>query len=113
LATAPSSASNDQGDLVAKTGFDVLVEAVVGNVQLAVGEPLVERSVRFVEHLGERLLPDHMFPGQAAPVALVILLGFLAQSLVGGHAGNGGFLDGLFGRRKDAGFLHDRFDGAH
>jgi hypothetical protein len=33
----------NDGDLVAQAGFDVAIEAVVGNVQLAVGKPFVER----------------------------------------------------------------------
>jgi hypothetical protein len=78
----------DDGDLVAQAGFDVLVQAVVGDVQLAVREPLVERRVGFVEHGGEGLLPDHMFIGQPAPVAFVIGFGFGAQGLVGVHAGH-------------------------
>src|SRR3954452_1343102 len=38
-------------DAVAVAGLDVAVEAVVGRVQLAVGEPLVEGGVGFVEGL--------------------------------------------------------------
>ena len=38
-------------------GLEVTVEAVVGSVQFAVVEPLVERRVRLVERLGERLRP--------------------------------------------------------
>ena len=44
-------------DAVAAAGLDVPVKAVVGHVQLAVGEPLVERRVRVVEHGRERLVP--------------------------------------------------------
>ena len=44
-------------DAVAVAGLDVPVQAVVGHVQLAVGEPLVERRVRVVEHGRERLVP--------------------------------------------------------
>jgi hypothetical protein len=45
------------GDAAAVTGLDVPVQAVVGHVQLAVGEPLVEGRVRVVEHGRERLVP--------------------------------------------------------
>jgi hypothetical protein len=38
-------------------GLDVAVQAVVRHVQLAVGEPLVERRVRVVEDRRERLVP--------------------------------------------------------
>ena len=44
-------------DAVAAPGLDVTVQAVVGDVQLAVGEPLVERRVGVVEHGRERLVP--------------------------------------------------------
>ncbi len=46
-----------QCDAVAVAGLDVPVEAVVGDVELAVGEPLRERWVRPVQHLGERGVP--------------------------------------------------------
>ena len=42
------------GDAIAPAGLDVAVQAVVGDVELAVGEPLVEGRVAVVEHLGER-----------------------------------------------------------
>jgi hypothetical protein len=42
----------DDGDLVAETGFDVAVEAVVRNVQLAIGKPLEEGSIGFVKRPG-------------------------------------------------------------
>ena len=45
------------GDAITAARFDVAVEAVVGDVQLAVGEPLVEGRVGVVEHLGEGLGP--------------------------------------------------------
>jgi hypothetical protein len=44
-------------DAVAAAGLDVPVQAVVGHVEPAVGEPLVERRVRVVEHGRERLVP--------------------------------------------------------
>ena len=44
-------------DPVAVAGLDVPVQAVVGHVEPAVGEPLVERRVRVVQHRRERLVP--------------------------------------------------------
>ena len=38
-------------DAVAEAGFDVAVQAVVGDVQLAAGEPAVERGLGVVERL--------------------------------------------------------------
>jgi hypothetical protein len=45
------------GDPIAVAGLDVPVEAVVRDVDPAVGEPLRERRVRPVERLGERRVP--------------------------------------------------------
>ena len=83
----------DDGNLVAEAGFDVAVEAVVRDVQLAIGKPLEERRVRLVEHLGERLLPADMLTGQAGPVTGVVFFGLIAQRLVGIHAGDRRLLD--------------------
>jgi hypothetical protein len=93
LADLAAVGFENDGDLVAEAGFDVAVEAVVGNIQLAIGKPLVERCIGLVERLGEGLLPRHVLFGQARPIAGVVLFGFLAQRLIGGHAGNGGLLD--------------------
>ena len=46
-----------EGDAVAVAGLDVAVQAVIGHVQLAVAEPLIEGRVRVIEHGGERLVP--------------------------------------------------------
>ena len=40
-----------EGDALAAPGLDVAVEAVVGDVERAADEPLVERRVGVVEHL--------------------------------------------------------------
>ena len=103
----------DDGDFVAQAGFDVLVQAVVRNIELAVGEPLVERCVRLIQRLGERLLPDDVFLGQSSPVARIVTVGLFAQGLVGSHAGHGGVLDGLFGRGEYPVLLENRFDSRH
>ena len=55
------------GDPVAVARLDVPVQAVVGDVELAVGEPLVERRVRVVEHLLERLRPVEQVPRAVRP----------------------------------------------
>ena len=65
--TLPSSASKMIATLSALPFFEVAVEAVVGDVQLAVVEPLVERRVRLVERLGERLVPQQRLAREAAP----------------------------------------------
>src|SRR6185437_3630176 len=51
---------------------DVAVEAVVRRVERAVGEPAVERRLRLVEHLGERLLPCERLAREPRPEALVV-----------------------------------------
>ena len=104
----------EDGDLVAQTGFDVAVEAVPGSVQLAIRKPLVEGGVGFVEHAGEILFPGHIFPGQASPEAFVVGLGLGTQRLVGFHAGDVGLGHELRGRRENTVFVQDGFDaGTH
>ena len=73
------------------------VQAVVRRVDLAIGKPLVERRVRFVEHLGEWFFPAQVFARQPCPEAFKIALGFSAEGFVSVHAGNAGRLDS--GRR--------------
>ena len=96
----------NQRNLVAQAGFDVAIQTVVGNVELAVGKPLEERRVGLIEPLRERNLPAHMFTCQTGPEALVILVGFRTQRLVSIHAGNRGLLDEFGGRlNKLYGFI--------
>ena len=59
----------DDRDLVGVAVRDVAVEAVVGDVELPVLEPLVERRVRLVERLGERLVPQQLLPRELRPEA--------------------------------------------
>ena len=99
----------NDGDLV-RLGFQVAIKAIVGGVQLTVVKPFEKWSVRFVEHLGESFVPQQVFLGEPSPEALEIALGFLAQGLVGGHAGHVGPLDELCGRRENPGFVQYRFD---
>jgi hypothetical protein len=63
-----------EGDAVAVAGLDVAVDAVVGDVELAVGEPLGERRVGPVEHLVGLLVPVQRL-GLLGPEPLVVLVG--------------------------------------
>jgi hypothetical protein len=60
-------------DPVAAAGLDVAVDAVVGEVQPAVREPLVEGSVRFVEGLRGLLGPVDQLLGLFRPETLQVL----------------------------------------
>ena len=92
--------------------LQVPVEAVVGGVQLAVVEPPVERRLRFVERLGEGLLPGEIFPREPRPEAFEVALGLVAQGLIRRHARDVRLLDEIRRRRKQAVFLEHRFDGS-
>ena len=70
-----------EGDPVAVAGLDVAIEAVVGGVDLAVREPLVERRVGVVEVLGRLLEPVQVL-GLLDPPALPVLLGLLVDRRV-------------------------------
>jgi len=80
----------DDRHLVAQAGSDLLVQAVVRDVQGAVLEPLVERRLLAVQHLRERRFPLDEFARQPGPVAFVVGLGFGDQLVVGGTAGDVG-----------------------
>ena len=54
-------------DAVTAACLDVTVEAVVGDVELAVAEPLGERRIAPVEHVGERLVPVEELSRLLAP----------------------------------------------
>ncbi len=47
----------NDGNAVGVAIAQIAVEAVVGNIELAVFEPLVERRLRFVQYGGEGLVP--------------------------------------------------------
>ena len=85
----------NDGGFVALAFFDVAVQTVVRGVQGAVFKPLEKRRLAVVEGLGERLFPGDVFARQIGPVAGVVLLGFLAQGVVGVHAGDMGVFDKL------------------
>ena len=59
------------GDALAEPGFDVPIQAVVGDVERAVGEPRHERRLGLVEHRAEGRVPVQ-FAGPPGPVALGI-----------------------------------------
>ncbi|MCY1229380.1 hypothetical protein D9M72_417440 [compost metagenome] len=100
-------------DLVGVAVFKVAVQAVVGGIELAVLEPLVERRIALVQHLGEGLVPVQQLTCVARPEAFVVAFGFLAQRAVGVHAGNRGLAGERLGRVEHAVLLHHRFDGGH
>jgi hypothetical protein len=58
--------------------FQVAVQAVVGNIQLAISEPFVERGTGFIQGLGEWLVPGEILARQAPPEAIEVALGFIA-----------------------------------
>ena len=89
------------------------VDTVVGDVQLTIGKPFEKRRIAVIKYLGERLVPGQQVTGQAAPVAGVILIGLIAQCVIGFHARDGGLLTESVGRRKAARFFQDGFDGGH
>ena len=86
----------DDRDLVAQAVVDLAVDAVVGDVQLAVREPLEERRIALVQHGVERRLPVQQFAGMTTPVTLVVALGLVAQCLVRFHARHCCILNQLF-----------------
>ena len=65
-------------DAVAVSGLDVAVQAVVGGVDLAVREPLVERRVGLVDVLGGLLEPVELLR-LLHPPALPVLLGLVVD----------------------------------
>src|SRR5690606_21847658 len=83
------------GDAVAVARLDVAVEAVVGDIQLAVVEPLRERRVRPVEDPSEGLAPAEQVAGLLAPEALAVGCGALVHRRVVDGVG-----DELLGRRE-------------
>jgi hypothetical protein len=83
----------NQGNLVAETCFNLAVQAVVGNVQLAVGKPFEEGGIGLVQHLGERLFPGDHFAGALGPETRVVGIRFRTQRAVGFHPGNRRVLD--------------------
>ena len=93
-----------QGRLVAPL-LEVHVEAVPGNIQLAVDEPAVVRGVRFIERDRERLVPAQLALRLAGPEPLVICgrIGAQGGQILGFQARPGG----KFGGRGEASFFYE------
>ncbi len=95
----------DDGGLVAEALLDLAVEAVPGDIERAVLEPLEERCVRVVERLRERRLPAQELAREPAPEPGVVGLGLAHQLLVGGHARHMGLGRQVRRWRVDSDFL--------
>ncbi len=96
------------GDPVPVAGGDVPVEAVLGDVQLAVAEPARKRRVRPVEGLGERGLPMQELPGLLGPEPEPVGRGGL------GEVGRGDRVGGELGaRREPAVLVHQAVNRIH
>lgn len=101
-------ADPDERALVAARG-EVPVEAVLRQVELAVGEPAHERRLGLVEHLRERLDPveaARLF----GPERLGVLGGAAVHRLVFGERLDLGARGEVGGRRKDSRFGEERLD---
>src|SRR5450830_383566 len=83
----------NDGGLVRIAVFQVNVEAVVGNVELAILEPFIEWRIALIECLREGLVPMQIGARQSGPEAFIVSLGFGAQRMVGFHAGYGRVTD--------------------
>ena len=78
---SPSSPCQWNATLSPRAGLDVAVQTVVGDVQLAADEPLVERRVGVVEYLVPLLEPvQALAPG--APTSPASRLGLLVDRRV-------------------------------
>jgi hypothetical protein len=98
--------------LVRVAVLEVALEAVVGHVERAVLEPLVERRLRFIERPAERLVPQQRLPRESAPEGAVVGVGSGVQAI------EIGALDVRLGderrrRRKHPLLLHDGLDVGH
>ncbi|MPM68675.1 hypothetical protein SDC9_115609 [bioreactor metagenome] len=103
----------DDGRLVLHGRAHVLVQAVGAGVEFAVGKPLKEWCIGFVERLGERLGPLNILARQSSPEALEVFFRLLAKRLVSGHTGHVGSLHKTFGRREHTVFHQHGLNGAH
>ena len=66
------------------------IQTVGRYIELAITEPFVERRIRLVQHLRERLVPVEFFARQATPESVWITVCLLEQGLISGHPGNVG-----------------------
>ena len=108
MAHVAGLADEGQRGLVAAL-LEMHIEAVVGDIELAVGEPAIVGRLRFVQRDGERLVPAQLAARLARPEALVVGGGLGTQGLhVGGfEAGPGGEFGG---RGKTTFFDENGFD---
>jgi hypothetical protein len=63
-------AFEDQRNLVAKALINLAIEAVVGDVQLAIGKPFEERSIALIEDLGKGVCQSSNSLARAEPKSL-------------------------------------------
>ena len=97
----------NHGHLVFSGCTDVLVQAVGRSIEFTVIKPFVERRVGLVQRAGERLVPEHVFAGQAGPKAFEVFFGLFAKGVVTVHTGNTGCFHSGFAGRKHAVFNQD------
>ncbi len=102
----------DDRDLVRVAVREIAVEAVVGDIELAVVEPLVERRVGLVERPRERLLPQHLVPRELRPETGEIRGGARVERVEVGLL-DIRLRDELARRLEDPAFVRYRFDRGH
>ncbi len=101
----------DHRDMLAVTGFDVAVEAVVGSVEGAVVEPFIERRARFIENRRKRLFPLERLARETAPEPGVVTFSLGDQRAVGVHAGDRGVSRHTGVRKEGLRLLQNRIGG--
>ncbi len=101
----------DDGGLVFHRSAHVAVQAVVGGIEFTVFEPLEERRIRFVQRLGERLVPGERLASTPGPEAFEVIFRLGAQRVVGIHARDPGGLDSRLRGFKDTVLDQGGFDG--
>ena len=104
-ALAPGLPDPVIGDAVAPARLDMTIEAVRGDVQLAVGEPRAVRRIP-LEPRARLLEPADELAGQIAPETLGIFLGAPVDGLVLDHRVGGE----LLGRWEGALLVEQRLD---
>ena len=100
----------DERGFVPPPGDKMTVETVVGNIDLAAGEPLRERRLP-IEHPRERLIPLQL-ASDPGPEGFRVILGFLEEGIVelGRHMGTARELG--VGRKQPV-LLQDGIDVGH
>jgi hypothetical protein len=82
----------------------------MGNIQLAVVKPFIERCLRLVEYASKRLLPMEVFVCEPTPKTLVILIRFTAKREISVHPGDGRVLDDFIRGWEDPMLMHQGLD---